>query len=199
MKHWIFVLLIPIIGNVRLRAADDLIAVAQKTGQCRTFVKMIQAAGLTQTIKDYGSLTVFAPNDDAFAKLPKDVLEELMKPVNKTKLAGVVLAHLVKGKMKTADAKTTTVTTVGNSRIHLAREGSSLTYGDANLVKPDLVASNGVLHLIDKVVLPEQEEPPSEKKEREIARPPRATGAAPNATSILLHLAPQRRDLGSLS
>jgi transforming growth factor-beta-induced protein len=179
--------------------ADDLIAVAQKTGQCRTFVKMIQAAGLTQTIKDYGSLTVFAPNDDAFAKLPKDVLEELMKPVNKTKLAGVVLAHLVKGKMKTADAKTTTVTTVGNSRIHLAREGSSLTYGDANLVKPDLVASNGVLHLIDKVVLPEQEEPPSEKKEREIARPPRATGAAPNATSIPLHLAPQRRDLGSLS
>jgi uncharacterized surface protein with fasciclin (FAS1) repeats len=166
MKHWIFALLIPFVENGTLHAADDLIATAQKTGQCKTFVKVIQAAGLAQSIKDYGWLTVFAPDDGAFAKLPKDLLEELMKPANKAKLASIILAHLVRGKMMTKDAKTTTVTTVGNSRIHLAREGSSLRYGDANLVKPDLVASNGVLHLIDKVVLPEQEESPAEKKER---------------------------------
>jgi transforming growth factor-beta-induced protein len=166
MKHWIFALVIVLTWIGSMRAAEDLVAAAQKTGQCKTFVKVIQAAGLTQTIKGYGSLTVFAPNDDAFAKLPKDVFEGLMKPANKAKLASMVLAHIIKGKMMTTDAKTTTITTVGNSKIHLARDGSSLTYGDANVVKPDLVASNGVLHLIDKVVLPEQEESPAERKER---------------------------------
>ena len=65
-----------------------------------------------------------------------------------------------------AETKTMTVTTLGDSKIHLAKEGSSLSYGDANVIKPDLIASNGVIHLIDKVVLPEQEEPPAEKKER---------------------------------
>jgi uncharacterized surface protein with fasciclin (FAS1) repeats len=171
MRYWKLTLLALLIGTASLHAADDLIAVAQKTGQCKTFVKVIQAAGLTQTIKDYGWLTVFAPDDEAFARLPRDIAEQLMEPANKAKLATIVLAHLVRGKMMTKDAKTTTVTTIGNSRIHLVREGSSLTYGDANLVKPDLVASNGVLHLIDKVVLPEQEEPPAEKKERKSTNP----------------------------
>jgi transforming growth factor-beta-induced protein len=169
-KRWILAVLIPFIGISSLHAADDLIAAAQKTGQCGTFVKVVQAAGLTQMIKDYGSLTIFAPNDEAFAKLPKDILEELMKPANKTKLATIVQAHLVRGKIMTVEAKTTTITTIGYSKIHLTREGSSLTYGDANFVKPDLVASNGVLHIIDKVVLPEQEETLTEKKERKTTR-----------------------------
>jgi len=164
--NWIFALAIAFTGLGRIYAADDLVTAVQKTGQCRTFVKAIQAAGLAQTIKDYGALTVFAPVDQGFAELPKDILDQLMKPANKPKLASIVLAHIIKGKMMAAQARSTTVTTLGDSKIHLAKEGSSLWYGDAIVVKPDLIASNGVIHLIDKVVLPEQEEPPAEKKER---------------------------------
>ncbi|HEX7193487.1 MAG TPA: fasciclin domain-containing protein [Chthoniobacterales bacterium] len=164
--NWIFALAIAFTGIGSMHAADDLVTAVQKTGRCRTFVKAIQIAGLTQTIKGYGALTVFAPVDEGFAELPKDIFDELMKPANKPKLASIILAHIIKGKMMAAQAKTTTVTTLGDSKIHLAKEGSSLSYGDANVVKPDLIASNGVIHLIDKVVLPEQEEPPAEKKER---------------------------------
>jgi uncharacterized surface protein with fasciclin (FAS1) repeats len=166
MKLLIFSILFAFHGNGSIRAADDLITAAQKTGQCKTFVKAIQAAGLTQTIKGYSAITVFAPNDDAFAEVPKDIFDELMKPANKARLASIVLAHAIKGKMMAADAKTATVITIGDSKIHLAKDGSSLRYGDANVVRADLIASNGVIHLIDKVVLPEQEESPVEKKER---------------------------------
>jgi uncharacterized surface protein with fasciclin (FAS1) repeats len=164
--NWIFALAIAFTGIGSMHAADDLVTAVQKTGRCRTFVKAIQVAGLTQTIKGYGALTVFAPVDEGFAELPKDIFDELMKPANKPKLASIILAHIIKGKMMMAQAKTATVTTLGDSKIHLAKEGSSLSYGDANVVKPDLIASNGIIHLIDKVVLPEQEEPPAEKKER---------------------------------
>jgi uncharacterized surface protein with fasciclin (FAS1) repeats len=178
--NWIIVFAIAFTGIGSMRAADDLITTVQKTGRCRTFVKAIQAAGLTQTIKGYGALTVFAPIDEGFAGLPKDILDELMKPANKPKLASIILTHIIKGKMMAADAKTMTVTTLGDSKIHLAKEGSSLSYGNAKVMKPDLIASNGVIHLIDKVVLPEQEEPPTEKKERKSnARPGQTPVSSP--------------------
>jgi uncharacterized surface protein with fasciclin (FAS1) repeats len=170
MKYWIFIPVIAFAGIESMHAADDLVAAVQKTGQCKTFVKMIQAAGLTQTIKGSGALTVFAPNDEAFANLPKDIFEELMKPANKARLASIILVHIVKGRMMAADAKTLAVTTMGDFKIHMARDGSSLIYGDANVVKPDLAAGNGVIHIIDKVVLPEQEESPAEKKERKTSK-----------------------------
>jgi uncharacterized surface protein with fasciclin (FAS1) repeats len=173
--NWILAFAVAFTGVGSMHAAEDLVTAAQRTGRCKTFVKVIQAAGLTQTIKGYGALTVFAPVDDGFAKFPKDILDELMQPANKTRLAGLVLAHILKGKMMAADAKTMTATTLGDSKIHLAKDGSSLRYGDANVVKADLVASNGVIHLIDKVVLPEQQELPAEKKstrqERNRVRP----------------------------
>jgi len=162
--NWILALAIAFTGVGSIHATEDLVTAAQKTGRCRTFLKVIQVAGLTQTIKGYGALTIFAPVDEGFAKFPKDILDELMQPANKTRLANIVLAHIIKGKMMAADAKTMTATTLGDSKIHLAKDGSSLRYGDANVLKADLVASNGVIHLIDKVVLPEQQELPVEKK-----------------------------------
>ena len=173
--NWILALAIAFTGVGSIHATEDLVTAAQKTGRCRTFLKVIQVAGLTQTIKGYGALTIFAPVDEGFAKFPKDILDELMQPANKARLANIVLAHIIKGKMMAADAKTMTATTLGDSKIHLAKDGSSLRYGDANVVKADLVASNGVIHLIDKVVLPEKQELPAEKKstrqERNRVRP----------------------------
>jgi uncharacterized surface protein with fasciclin (FAS1) repeats len=169
---WILALAIAFTGIESVHAAEDLVAAAQRTGRCKTFVKAIQVAGLTQTIKGYGALTVFAPVDEGFAKFPKDILDKLMQPANKPRLASIVLAHIIKGKMMAADAKTMTATTLGDSKIHLEKDGSSLTYGDANVVKADLVASNGVIHLIDKVVLPEQQELQAEKKERKTGTQP---------------------------
>jgi len=166
-----FALLIALGGAGNLRAADDLMAAVQKTGRCKVFVKLIQVAGLTQTIKGAGALTVFAPIDEGFAKVPKDILDALMKPENKPRLVSIVLAHTIKGKVMAADLKTATLTTLGNSKIHSANDGSSLNYGDATIVKPDLVASNGVIHLIDKVVLPEQQELSVEMKERKTSKP----------------------------
>jgi uncharacterized surface protein with fasciclin (FAS1) repeats len=165
LLKWIFTLAIAFAVIGETQAADDLITAVQKTGRCKVFVKLIQVAGLTQTIKGYGSLTVFAPIDEGFAMIPKDILDELVKPENKPKLASILLAHVIRGKVMAADLKTGTVTTLGNSKIHLANDQCSLTYGGANIVKPDLVALNGVIHLIDKVVLPEQVELPPEKKE----------------------------------
>jgi uncharacterized surface protein with fasciclin (FAS1) repeats len=163
--RWILILSALLYSAGSVSAADDLLAVAQKSGRCRTFLKALQLAGLTSTMKDYGALTVFAPTDEGFSKLPKDVFDELVKPANKPELAIILLAHIVKGKMMAADLRTMTANTLGDSKIHVSRDGDAVMYGDANLVRIDLVASNGVLHLIDKVVLPEQKEPRTENKQ----------------------------------
>src|ERR1700747_2789233 len=103
--NWIVVLAMAFTGVESIRAAEDLVTAAQRTGRCKTFVKVIHVAGLTQTIKGYGALTVFAPVDEGFAKFPKDILDELMRPANKTRLASIVLGHIIKGKMMAAGAK----------------------------------------------------------------------------------------------
>lgn len=137
-----------------VRALDDLVTTLQSTGRCHTLLKIIQLAGRDQTLERSGPFTIFAPTDEAFAKLPNGVLETLMKPANKARLQGILETHLLKGKLTSQEAKTTTVTTVGGSKVEIDRDGSAFLYEDANVVQPDVVARNGVVQLIDKVIIP---------------------------------------------
>ena len=136
-------------------ATSDIVDTAVASGQFGTLVKAVQAAGLVETLKGPGPFTVFAPTDAAFAALPAGTLDSLLKPENKAKLTQILTYHVVPGKVMSADLadKTEQVKTV---------EGASLkvdaTHGvmvnDAKVVSADIVASNGVIHVIDKVVLP---------------------------------------------
>jgi uncharacterized surface protein with fasciclin (FAS1) repeats len=149
-------LLILILPTLSANALDDLITTLQSTGRCRTLLKIIQLTGREQALERSGPFTIFAPTDDAFAKLPAGMLEGLMKPANKARLQGILETHLVRGKLTSQDAKSSTVTTLGGSKVEIDREGSEFVFEDANVVQPDVVARNGVIQIIDKVILPIQ-------------------------------------------
>ena len=149
-------LLILILPTLSANALDDLVTTLQSTGRCRTLLKIIQLTGREQALERSGPFTIFAPTDDAFAKLPSGMLEGLMKPANKARLQAILETHLVRGKLTSQDAKSSTVTTLGGSKVEIDREGSEFVFEDANVVQPDLVARNGVIQIIDKVILPIQ-------------------------------------------
>ena len=114
-----------------------------------------KAAGLVETLKGPGPFTVFAPTDEAFAKLPAGTLESLLKPENKAKLAGILTYHVVAGKVMAADVvKLTSAKTVNGQSVKVAVNGGKVTVDGANVVKTDIAASNGVIHVIDAVMLP---------------------------------------------
>lgn len=149
-------LLILILPTLSANALDDLVTTLQSTGRCRTLLKIIQLTGRDQALERSGPFTIFAPTDDAFAKLPAGVLEGLMKPANKARLQGILETHLVRGKLTSQDAKSTTVTTLGGSKVDIDRDGSAFVFEDANVIQRDLAARNGVIQIIDKVILPSQ-------------------------------------------
>jgi len=152
----LFALLILTLPPLSANALDDLVTTLQSTGRCRTLLKIIQLTGREQALERSGPFTIFAPTDDAFAKLPSGMLEGLMKPANKARLQAILETHLVRGKLTSQDAKSSTVTTLGGSKVEIDREGSEFVFEDANVVQPDLVARNGVIQIIDKVILPTQ-------------------------------------------
>jgi uncharacterized surface protein with fasciclin (FAS1) repeats len=149
-------LLILILPTLSANGLDDLVTTLQSTGRCRTLLKIIQLTGRDQALERSGPFTIFAPTDDAFAKLPAGLLEGLMKPANKARLQGILETHLVRGRLTSQDAKSTKVTTLGGSKVEIDREGSAFVFEDANVIQPDLVARNGVVQIIDKVILPSQ-------------------------------------------
>jgi uncharacterized surface protein with fasciclin (FAS1) repeats len=149
-------LLILILPTLSANALDDLVTTLQSTGRCRTLLKIIQLTGRDQALERSGPFTIFAPTDDAFARLPAGVLEGLMKPANKARLQGILETHLVRGKLTSQDAKSTTVTTLGGSKVEIDRDGSAFVFEDANVIQRDLAARNGVVQIIDKVILPSQ-------------------------------------------
>ena len=115
----------------------------------------LKAAGLVETLKGPGPFTVFAPTDEAFAKLPAGTLESLLKPENKSKLAGILTYHVVPGKLMAADVvKLTSEKTVNGQSVKITVDGGKVKVNDANVVKADVAASNGVIHVIDAVLLP---------------------------------------------
>jgi len=135
--------------------AKDIVDTAIGAGQFKTLVAAVTAAGLVDTLKGTGPFTVFAPTDAAFAKLPAGTLEMLLKPENKGKLAAILTYHVLPGKVMSGDiaGKKMMAGTVQGSKIDVnATKG--VMVNDANVVTADIVASNGVIHVIDKVIVP---------------------------------------------
>ncbi len=137
--------------------AADLVSTAESAGQFKTLLAAVKAADLEATLRGPGPFTVFAPTDEAFAKLPAGTVEGLLKPENKDKLKAILTYHVVSGNVMSADAvKLTEAKTVNGKALKLSAAGGGLMLnGKAKVVKADIAASNGVIHVIDAVVLPE--------------------------------------------
>ena len=136
-------------------AADDIVDTAAANGQFTTLVAAIQAAGLVDTLKSEGPFTVFAPTDAAFAALPDGTVENLLKPENKDQLIAVLTYHVVPGKVMSADiaGKSLQVASIQGGELSVnATDGVKVD--DATVVMADIETSNGVIHVIDAVVLP---------------------------------------------
>lgn len=138
-------------------SARDIVDTAVAAGQFNTLAKALQAAGLVETLKGKGPFTVFAPTDEAFAKLPAGTLENLLKPENKAQLTAILTYHVVPGKLMAADVvKQNSLKTVQGSSLRVSiKGGSNVLVDNARIVKTDIVCSNGVIHVIDSVVLPQ--------------------------------------------
>jgi uncharacterized surface protein with fasciclin (FAS1) repeats len=135
-------------------APGDIVAVASGAGSFNTLVAALKAAGLVETLQGKGPFTVFAPTDEAFSKLPAGTVESLLKPENKEKLVAILTYHVIPGKVMAADVKTMKAKTVNGKELSLVVAGGKVTVDNAKVVKTDVPASNGVIHVIDTVVLP---------------------------------------------
>lgn len=137
-------------------AARDIVDTAVAAGSFKTLAAALQAGGLVDALKGPGPFTVFAPTDEAFAKLPAGTVETLLKPENKAKLQAVLTYHVVPGMAK-ADKVTgmTSATTLNGQRAKVAVSGGKVRINNATVVKADVMASNGVIHVIDTVIMPE--------------------------------------------
>jgi uncharacterized surface protein with fasciclin (FAS1) repeats len=132
--------------------AKDIVDIASESA--KTLTAAVTAAGLVETLQGSGPFTVFAPTDAAFADIQKDV-DNLLKPENKAKLAKVLTYHVVSGKAMAADLKDgQELTTVQGSKLIVSIKNGKVMINGANVISADIPASNGVIHVIDKVVLP---------------------------------------------
>jgi uncharacterized surface protein with fasciclin (FAS1) repeats len=140
--------------TVSAHAAKDIVETAKSTGTFKTLVAALTAADKVTMLKSDGPFTVFAPTDEAFAALPKGTVENLMKPENKEKLGAVLAYHVMEGKVMAADAKTMKAPTANGADLNVKVNGGKVMVNDATVVKADVKASNGVIHVIDKVLMP---------------------------------------------
>jgi uncharacterized surface protein with fasciclin (FAS1) repeats len=138
----------------RADAPGTIVEVAVGAGSFKTLVAAVKAAGLVDTLSGPGPFTVFAPTDDAFAKLPPGTVDSLLLPKNKAKLKAILLYHVVAGKVLSSDLKSGSVKTVGGQDLTIDLSGSAPKVNDATVIKADIPASNGVIHVIDTVLLP---------------------------------------------
>ena len=135
--------------------AADIVDTAVSAGNFKTLVAAVQAAGLAETLKGVGPFTVFAPTDEAFAKLPAGTVEDLLKPENKEKLVAILTYHVVPGKVMAADVS-------GKQTMAKSVQGSEITVNgtdgvmvdNAKVTTADIAADNGVIHVIDNVIMP---------------------------------------------
>ena len=137
-------------------ATADIVQTASEAGQFTTLIAAVQAAGLEDTLRGPGPFTVFAPTDEAFAKLPAGTLDTLLKPENREQLASILTYHVIAGKVPSSEAvKLTSAKTVNGKELKLDASSGSLKVDNATVAKADIEASNGIIHVIDTVVLPE--------------------------------------------
>lgn len=142
-------------GSANATAKKDIVDTAVGAGQFETLVAAVKAAGLVDTLKGTGPFTVFAPTDEAFKKLPEGTVESLLKPGNKEKLTQILTYHVVPGKVMSGDiaGKTLNPQTVEGSEVSIdATDGVKV--GGATVTQADIEASNGVIHVIDTVIMP---------------------------------------------
>lgn len=137
-------------------AKEDIISLAAGNEAFSTLVAAVKAAGLVETLKGKGPFTVFAPTNEAFDKLPKGTVESLLKPENKDKLIALLTYHVVAGSVKAADVvKLDKAKTVQGAEVTIeVKDGSVMLNGKSKVVKADMLATNGVVHVIDSVILP---------------------------------------------
>ena len=136
-------------------AKMDIVDTAVSAGSFNTLVTAVTAAGLADTLKGEGPFTVFAPTDDAFAKLPEGTVEDLLKPENIEKLKGILTYHVVAGKVMAADAvKLDAAPTVNGKSIAISQKEGAVYVDNAKVIQADIEASNGVIHVIDTVIMP---------------------------------------------
>jgi uncharacterized surface protein with fasciclin (FAS1) repeats len=134
---------------------QDIVETAVSAGTFNTLATALQAAGLADTLKGKGPFTVFAPTDEAFGKLPTGTVESLLKPENKEKLKAILLYHVVSGDVTAAKVvKLSSAKTINGQDLKLTINEGTVMVNDAKVVKADVVASNGVIHVIDTVLLP---------------------------------------------
>jgi len=145
------------VQTVAYRAAEaDIVDTAVAAGDFTTLVAAVKAAGLVETLKGEGPFTVFAPTDAAFGKLPAGTVESLLKPENKEKLVGILTYHVVPGKVMAADVvKLSEAKTVQGKAATIKVEDGTVMVDNAKVIKADIPCSNGVIHVIDAVILPE--------------------------------------------
>ena len=133
----------------------NIVETAVAAGNFKTLAAALGAAGLVETVSGPGPFTVFAPTDAAFAKLPAGTLETLLKPENKNQLIAILTYHVVAGKVMAADVvKLSEAKTVNGKMLKVKASGGSVMVNDAKVTSTDIAASNGVIHVIDSVVLP---------------------------------------------
>jgi len=144
------------LASANAYAADkNIVDTAAAAGQFRTLAAALDAAGLVDTLKGAGPFTVFAPTDAAFAKLPAGTVETLLKPENKAKLTAILTYHVVPGKVMAADVtKLKEAKTVSGAPVAIKVVGGSVMLNDAKVTATDIAASNGVIHVIDTVLMP---------------------------------------------
>lgn len=133
----------------------DIVDTAVSAGNFTTLAAALEAAGLVETLKSEGPFTVFAPTDEAFGRLPDGTVENLLKPENIDQLRAILTYHVVPGEVLAADVvKLSEAATVNGEDIDIAVEGSTVMINNAKVVAADIMASNGVIHVIDTVILP---------------------------------------------
>ena len=167
--HWRIRALILLLGGLLILQAGcndtsekkavpqkDVVDTAVGAGNFSTLVAALKAAGLVETLKGEGPFTVFAPTDEAFAKLPPGTVEDLLKPENKEKLVSILTYHVVPGKVMASDVvKLSEAKTVNGQSVGISAKDGTVMVDSAKVITTDIECSNGVIHVIDAVVLPE--------------------------------------------
>jgi uncharacterized surface protein with fasciclin (FAS1) repeats len=140
---------------------ETIVDVAAANGSFNTLVAAVQAAGLEPTLSGEGPYTVFAPTDEAFAALPEGTVEKLTKPENQAALQQILSYHVVEGEVPAAEIQSGPVGTVEGGDLEVTADAGEVTVNGASVVQPDVVASNGVIHVVDTVLLPPNFDPAS--------------------------------------
>lgn len=142
-------------SSMSMPSSKTIAQVAMSTGMHNTLVKALKAAGLADMLMQSGDYTIFAPTDAAFAKLPAGTLQMLMQPENRDKLRSILQYHVVSGRVTAKQVMgMSSATTASGQTLNIMTMGDKVMIGNANIVKADVMASNGIVHVIDTVLMP---------------------------------------------